>query len=550
MTDSTPEYLIKAEQVLTEESNRVKEYLNRGTETKLLEAVEDEILQKVLKQLLEKEGSGCKVLLANDKSEDLQRMFKLFGRLENGLAPMAEIVKHYISSMGHEVLDQRQARLDEGEKDKNDDPAFVKRLLELHEKYLGVVKTDFSGHSVFQKALKDAFVDFVNKDVGSYTNSEFMSTFCDRVLKSGGEKLSEAEVEESLEKVVQLFSYLTEKDRFVEIYRNQLAKRLLNQRSTSADAEKIMIAKLKMQCGTQFTAKLEGMLNDLAVGSDQKSEFDKKMSEENAKIDFGVQVLTSGFWPTYQTPDVTIPPEMTKCLDIFKDWHNQKHQQRKLSWIFSLGNASVKAVYGKKTYDLQVTTLQAIALNALNSGKTMTYTELKEVLNLEDAVMRPLMHSLSCGKHKVVSKFPPDNKIGTTDKFMANPKFSCSMRKVRIPMASLETSHNTKGVEKERVNAIEASIVRIMKARKTLQHNQLLAEVLSQLAFFKPNPRVVKKRIENLIEREYLERSTENPQVYNVRRRYPFFSFEHFVSEYLNVFIYLIFFLPLQQYLA
>lgn len=515
VTDSTPEYLIKAEQVLTEESNRVKEYLNRGTEAKLLEAVEDEILQKVQKQLLEKEGSGCKVLLANDKSEDLQRMFKLFGRLDDGLAPMAEIVQAYISSMGHQVLDHRQARLDGGEKDKNDDPAFVKRLLELHEKYLGVVKTDFSGHSVFQKALKDAFVDFVNKDIGNYTNSEFMSTFCDRVLKSGGEKLSEAEVEESLEKVVQLFSYLTEKDRFVEIYRNQLAKRLLNQRSTSADAEKIMIAKLKMQCGTQFTAKLEGMLNDLAVGSDQKTEFDKKMSEENAKIDFGVQVLTTGFWPTYQTPNVAIPPEMTNCLDIFKTWHNQKHQQRKLSWMFSLGNASVKAVYGKKTYDLQVTTLQAIALNALNSGKTMTYTELKEVLNLEDAVMKPLMHSLSCGKHKVVSKSPSNSKIGTSDKFIANPKFSCNMRKVRIPMASLETSHNTKGVEKERVNAIEASIVRIMKARKTLKHNQLLAEVLSQLAFFKPNPRVVKKRIENLIEREYLERSAENAQVYN-----------------------------------
>lgn len=516
LTDSTPEYLVKAEQVLVEESNRVKEYLNPGSESKVLEVVEDEILQKVQNALLTKEGSGCKVLLANDKSEDLQRMFKLFARLENGLSPMGEIFQSYISSMGHEILNQRQARLDEGEKDKTDDPEFVKALLALHDKYLGVIKTDFSGHSVFQKALKEAFVDFVNKDVGTYTNAEFMSTFCDRVLKSGGEKLSEAEVEESLDKVVQLFSYLTEKDRFVEIYRNQLAKRLLNQRSTSADAEKIMIAKLKMQCGTQFTAKLEGMLNDLAVGSEQKSEFDKIVRDKNSTIDFGVQVLTTGFWPSYLTPDIAIPTEMQNCLDIFKDWHTQKHQQRKLSWIFSLGNATVKAVYGKKTYDLQVTTLQAVALNALNSGKTMSFTELKEVLNLEDAVLKPLMHSLSCGKYKVVTKSPASNKINNTDKFVANSKFSCNMRKIRIPMASLETSHSTKRVEEDRATAIEASIVRIMKARKTLKHQQLQAEVLSQLAFFKPNPRVIKKRIESLIEREYLERSAENSQVYNV----------------------------------
>jgi cullin 1 len=37
------------------------------------------------------------------------------------------------------------------------------------------------------------------------------------------------------------------------------------------------------------------------------------------------------------------------------------------------------------------------------------------------------------------------------------------MRKIRIPMASLEESHNTKRVEEDRTYQIEAAIVRIMK---------------------------------------------------------------------------------------
>ena len=50
-----------------------------------------------------------------------------------------------------------------------------------------------------------------------------------------------------LEKTVQIFAYLTDKDLFADIYRNLLAKRLLNQRSASDDMEKLMIGKLKLR---------------------------------------------------------------------------------------------------------------------------------------------------------------------------------------------------------------------------------------------------------------------------------------------------------------
>ena len=46
-------------------------------------------------------------------------------------------------------------------------------------------------------------------------------------------------------------------------------------------------------------------------------------------------------------------------------------------------------------------------------------------------------------------------------------------------------------VEEERRHHVEAAIVRIMKARKTLSHNELVMETTRQLAMrFTPNPQV------------------------------------------------------------
>ena len=68
------------------------------------------------------------------------------------------------------------------------------------------------------------------------------------------------------------------KDVFEAFYKKDLAKRLLLGKSSSTDAEKTMITKLKAECGSQFTNKLEGMFKDVDLSRDIMTSFRTSVS--------------------------------------------------------------------------------------------------------------------------------------------------------------------------------------------------------------------------------------------------------------------------------
>ena len=78
---------------------------------------------------------------------------------------------------------------------------------------------------------------------------------------------------------------MNDKDVFERYYKSHLSKRLLQNRSVSEDAERGMLAKLKVECGFHFTQKLEGMFTDMKVSSDTTEAYRKHIAERDLVSD-------------------------------------------------------------------------------------------------------------------------------------------------------------------------------------------------------------------------------------------------------------------------
>ena len=105
----------------------------------------------------------------------------------------------------------------------------------------------FPNDIYFRQAFREALEKALNQKM-KVTPAEYIASFTDGLLKKAGgsEKLTENEKEFYLERVIGLFSCVSDKDLFLDIYRHQLAKRLLQDKSESNDAEKEMISRLKL----------------------------------------------------------------------------------------------------------------------------------------------------------------------------------------------------------------------------------------------------------------------------------------------------------------
>ncbi|GJN94519.1 hypothetical protein Rhopal_007602-T1 [Rhodotorula paludigena] len=545
--NSVTEYMKKAEARLGDEENRVDLYLHASTRKGLVSKCE-EVLVKNHAESMQDEFQR---LLDQEQEPDLQRMYLLLSRIPAGLDPLRERFEQHVKKAGLDSVERavgaaaaagtgtatpvgegavaggekpRPAAAAEGREGREatvEPKAYVDSLLAVHRRNNELVAKAFRGDQGFVASLDRACREYVNRNKACSSpnkSPELLAKYADSLLRKSNKASEDADIEQALTDTMTVFKYIEDKDVFQKFYSKMLSSRLIKDTSASEDAESSMIGKLKDACGFEYTSKLQRMFQDMQLNRDMNAAFKEKMQQthdaSDLSIDFHVLVLGTSSWPlSAPNTKLNMPAELVKTKDRFEQYYMNKHSGRKLNWLWQHCRNELRTLYTPQKYFFVTSTYQACVLLQFNSAgsDSLSYGELETGTGLAGETLKPLLAVLV--KQKVL-----ELKEG---QYELNLAFKSKKIRVvlNVPIKAeqkQESAEVMKHVDEDRKLHIQAAIVRIMKSRKTLKHQQLISETVDQLkARFQPRVADVKKAIDTLLDKEYLERSESDKGTYN-----------------------------------
>ncbi|KAJ2724476.1 ubiquitin ligase (cullin) of SCF [Coemansia sp. Benny D115] len=547
---SLVDYMIKISARLKEEDDRAELYLHESSIPEFKNALNEVLITRHSDRLC----AEFDHMLDSREKADLKRLYSLMKRTGKsaGLDRLRQLFSDYVKKAGLQAVAQVSGSEEASSGViANEARLFVNAILSVHDLYADLLHDSFNADPGFSKSLDFACKEFFNVNAMCPENGarapQLLAHYCDTLLKKGSANVrvagaegasDEDNLEAQLTQAVCVYRFIRAPDVFQKFYSQHLARRLVHEQSVSTHGEEMMISKLKEVSGVDFTSKLTRMFMDMTVSKEMSEAFKERMQEKGSSLpfDYDVKILHTVSWPL-KAPEtkLELPPQLASVCDEYTRYYQAKHSGRKLNWLWQHAKAEIKMFFPKAVgpaakagYIFQVTTYQLAILMMFNaesgpgtgydspSGPTLTMAQIAQSTGLDNESIKAEM-DIFC-KARVINT--SNNKVNEDSKFVLNPDFKSKRMRLNLAVSKKqeqkrEVADTMRAIDIDRVYTIQAAIVRIMKARKQLSHRQLVEDTMSQIKLFHAPIPDIKKAIDTLIDKEYLERSEENRDVYN-----------------------------------
>lgn len=522
------EFLMVCFKRYKEEKDRLEVYLDRDSGRPLMTIFFSVYIENYAKTLLEMESSGLNFLMNYDKYEELKVLYFLFSQNPGSFELLKKSVYDFILNFFKNKAEEHKL-LREKEKQMPTAHLFlVEAMVKFRKKILLIQDKSFNAKHDYEKEkgldksmhknIKEAFVACFNQNQSNLVTVA-LNHYIDHYFSAGCKNKKDAEIDSDLLDIFDIFKLLTNKDVFQIHYKQLLMRRLIDSGSLNWEIENTLILKFKTECGNFYTSKITSMFNDITISNQLMQEFKEKHKDKLGDIDIEVHIVTKGKWPFKDEDFETCqyPDELVKLQKIYESFYLKKNSGRIIGWLPKYGSIGIKGHFKERKKEFIVNTYSMCILMLFNKKGQYSFDEIKNLTKITNLTeIKANLKSLV--DFKLILKTGEPEVVGERDVFRVNTDFThknyknkITTRKTNNDVLEKQEDATNESLYIERKFVIEASIIRIMKARKKIEHGDLVTETmkLCENQHFSPGVALVKSCIENLINKDYIERGTE-----------------------------------------
>jgi cullin 1 len=299
---------------------------------------------------------------------------------------------------------------------------------------------------------------------------------------------------------------------------------------------------MREESGSNFVKKIENMIKDLLssieinsnylndINNNNKSTYIKILSQENWPLD-QIQKPKIENLPNiqdYLLISINLPNQLKSILQNFNNFYYNKFKYRYLIYLPELSWAEINfKPNNNNNYTLIVNTYQLCILMLFNKNKKLNLNTISNETKINISELESFYHELVKNNILIFNnnektlevnyKFNnSDDNINNKEKINLNFKYVNKKNKNNIE----NNNNNEKEIDhfmlEDRKYQIDAYIIHELKKNKIMTFESIKENLFKNLKnYFNPELKIIKERLENLINRNLIERDKNDNNIFS-----------------------------------
>ncbi|KAJ1724918.1 ubiquitin ligase (cullin) of SCF [Coemansia erecta] len=497
---------------------------------------------------------------------DLKMVYSLLNRIQGlpRLAPMRRAFEDYIFRHIIDRSPEPTATNDKtGVSADTEAPYtsdFIDRILATMEQLEQLLSECFDENESFVDGKNNAFRKVINSpELRTRCKSvpmRLLAEYCNLTLRANNATARKAEasttdpemiITAEIRRILRLYKLSRSRDMFLNHYELHLARRLLNEQTVSLELERTIVTMISTTESMEITTKLKDMLTDIDTSHDLSRSFSLKIAEDRSVSvsDVYIKVLKEASWPSVimaERGEWNRPPtQLAVICDRFMKAYNERHSahdkghsgrdtaKRRLRWMWEYSKCSIQFFFPHSTGRV-ARTGYTFVLNTYQLAILMLFTESSGLGSGYDSPTGPrftleqIRHSTGIDELYIKAELAIFYKARILIPVSANGRTLVQLndkynsKRLRVDISAIKRVRRAEEEEKVAKKTAEdrrwylmIDISRNMKARKTMEFNELFLEVArGRAGMFEVTRDEFKDALEKVINRDIVKRGEDN----------------------------------------